>query len=106
MATLAGGVWWVHQTDEAPRTRSAQFNPATGMPGAVPSAPVCSIAGQLSEGDARLIAAAPDMLRALRLAVVWMAGNGYSSDLEAGEIYEVVSAAIAKAQLIGGCDGK
>lgn len=48
--------------------------------------------------DARLIAAAPDMLEALRKAVVLLAGACvHSPELEPHETYEAVSAAIAKA---------
>ncbi len=50
------------------------------------------------EDDARLIAAAPDLLEALRKAVVLLAGVCvHSPELEAYETYEAVSAAIAKA---------
>lgn len=48
--------------------------------------------------DARLIAAAPEMLDALRKAVVLLAGACvHSPELEPQEIYEAVSAAITKA---------
>lgn len=48
--------------------------------------------------DAQLIAAAPEMLQALRKAVVLLAGVCvHSPELEPHETYEAVSAAIAKA---------
>lgn len=48
--------------------------------------------------NARLIAAAPEMLDALRKAVVLLAGACvHSPELEPHETYEAVSAAIAKA---------
>lgn len=51
-----------------------------------------------SEANATLIAAAPEMLDALRKAVVLLAGACvHSPELEPHETYEAVSAAIAKA---------
>jgi hypothetical protein len=51
-----------------------------------------------NQANAKLIAAAPDMLEALRKAVVLLAGVCvHSPELEPHEIYEAVSAAIAKA---------
>jgi hypothetical protein len=50
------------------------------------------------EANAELIAAAPDMLEALRKAVVLLAGACvHSPELEPQETYEAVSSAIAKA---------
>ncbi len=54
--------------------------------------------GAESAANCRLIAAAPDMLEALRKAVVLLAGACvHSPELEPHEAYEAVSAAIAKA---------
>jgi hypothetical protein len=51
-----------------------------------------------NQWNAKLIAAAPDMLEALRKAVVLLAGACvHSPELEPHETYEAVSAAIAKA---------
>lgn len=48
--------------------------------------------------DARLIAAAPDLLEALRKAVVLLAGACvHAPELDPHDTYEAVSAAIAKA---------
>lgn len=54
------------------------------------------------DANARLIAAAPAMLEALRKAVLLLAGVCvHSPELEPHETYEAVSAAISKAT---GCD--
>ena len=51
-----------------------------------------------NQANAKLIAAAPDMLEALRKAVVLLAGACvHSPELEPQETYEAVSAAIVKA---------
>ena len=54
--------------------------------------------GKMGAANATLIAAAPDMLEALRKAVVLLAGACvHSPELEPHQTYEAVSAAIAKA---------
>lgn len=51
-----------------------------------------------NQANAKLIAAAPDMLQALRKAVVLLAGVcAHSPELEPHDTYEAVSEAIAKA---------
>jgi hypothetical protein len=58
----------------------------------------CSVSGDAAEANARLIAAAPEMLQALRKAVVLLAGACvHAPELQADDAYEAVSAAIAKA---------
>ena len=52
----------------------------------------------ISEADARLIAAAPDLLRALKLADAYLCGEPSPEDLRGGDIADIVSAAIAKAE--------
>ena len=59
-ATFAGGVWWVHQADSAPRTRPVSFD-RMGLPMNAPAATVCSFAGASGEADAKLVATAPEM---------------------------------------------
>ena len=54
--------------------------------------------GKLGEANARLIAAAPEMLAALRKAAVLLAGTClHAPELQPHETYEAVNAAIAKA---------
>ena len=48
--------------------------------------------------DARLIAAAPDLLAAVRLVVDAWDGNENADDIEWGEITDTARAAIAKAE--------
>ena len=64
--------------------------------------PICTLPFQCleaeNEANARLIAAAPEMLSALRKAVVLLAGVCvHSPELSPHETYEAVSDAIAKA---------
>lgn len=63
---------------------------------------VCSVSNvnnaDQNQMNAKLIAAAPDMLQALRKAVVLLAGVcAHSPELEPHDTYEAVSEAIAKA---------
>ena len=54
--------------------------------------------GKLGEANARLIAAAPEMLAALRQSVVLLAGTClHAPELKPHATYDAVSAAIAKA---------
>ena len=75
---------------------------AVDSPGAITMA-LCRVQARQSwiaeaEANANLIAAAPDMLEALRKAVVLLAGACvHSPELGPNDTYEAVSAAIAKA---------
>lgn len=70
VATLDRGVWCVHQAEDAPPYRTPHYNYRTGLLMRVPTnILIFRIAGEFGEADAKLAAAAPDLLAALQSCV-------------------------------------
>lgn len=58
---------------------------------------VRALAPESAVADARLIAAAPEMLEALRACEAWIADGGHAEDGSGRDVYLAARAAIAKA---------
>lgn len=59
--------------------------------------PVADVFGENRKDDARLIAAAPDLLKACSCALGWVTGN-MDGDADLGDAIELIREAIAKAE--------
>ena len=87
------GPWRTHK-----RTKNVGIFADTPTMSSVPIAEVCGVCVDDVDANARLIAAAPDLLEASRLACLVMAkGNGLSYK-DRQEAHEACIAAIAKAE--------